>query len=245
MCPTVEPMSAPDPLHDLGVRAGADGGEIRVWSEHATSVDLVIFDADDLDWASERTPLTRDDARRVERRLGGARAGRALRPAGRRPGRIRPRVQPGALAARSLRHGPREGPRRLVARRRAGPADRVGLRLGRRRQAAHPARPLGHLRGAPARLLEAQHRDPRAAARHLRRPRPRRARSSTSRASASRPSNCCPCTRSSPSSGSCGRASSTTGATTRSRSSPRTRPTRRPRRRPRARQRCGASSPAW
>ena len=60
MCPTVEPMSAPDPLHDLGVRAGADGGEIRVWSEHATSVDLVIFDADDLDWASERTPLTRD-----------------------------------------------------------------------------------------------------------------------------------------------------------------------------------------
>ena len=53
-------MSAPDPLHDLGVRAGAEGGEIRVWSEHATSVDLVIFDADDLDWASERTPLTRD-----------------------------------------------------------------------------------------------------------------------------------------------------------------------------------------
>ncbi len=54
-------MPAPDPLHDLGVRAGADGGEIRIWSEHATSVDLVVFDEDDLDWATERTPLSRDE----------------------------------------------------------------------------------------------------------------------------------------------------------------------------------------
>jgi glycogen debranching enzyme len=54
-------MPAPDPLHDLGVRAGADGGELRIWSEHATSVDLVVFDADDLDWAVERTPLARDE----------------------------------------------------------------------------------------------------------------------------------------------------------------------------------------
>jgi glycogen operon protein len=53
-------MPAPDPLHDLGVRAGADGGSLRIWSEHATSVDLVVFDADDLDWAAERVPLTRD-----------------------------------------------------------------------------------------------------------------------------------------------------------------------------------------
>ncbi len=54
-------MSAPDPLHDLGVRAGADGGRIRVWSEHATSVDLEVFADGDLSWAVERTPLARDE----------------------------------------------------------------------------------------------------------------------------------------------------------------------------------------
>ncbi|UOQ88908.1 glycogen debranching protein GlgX [Agromyces endophyticus] len=53
-------MSAPDPLDDLGVRADAAGGRIRVWSEHASSVDLVVFDAEDLDWAAERVPLVRD-----------------------------------------------------------------------------------------------------------------------------------------------------------------------------------------
>jgi len=53
-------MSAADPLRDLGVRAGADGGTIRVWSEHATSVDLEVFADGDLAWAVERTPLVRD-----------------------------------------------------------------------------------------------------------------------------------------------------------------------------------------
>lgn len=54
-------MSAPDPLHDLGVRAGTEGGRIRVWSEHATSIDLEVFADGDLDWAVERTPLVRDE----------------------------------------------------------------------------------------------------------------------------------------------------------------------------------------
>jgi glycogen debranching enzyme len=54
-------MSAPDPLHDLGVRTGADGGSIRVWSEHATSIELEVFADGDLDWAVERTPLVRDE----------------------------------------------------------------------------------------------------------------------------------------------------------------------------------------
>ncbi|PWC03969.1 glycogen debranching protein GlgX [Agromyces badenianii] len=54
-------MPERDPLHDLGVRVGADGGVARVWSEHATSVELVVFDADDLDWAVSRTPLVRDE----------------------------------------------------------------------------------------------------------------------------------------------------------------------------------------
>ena len=53
-------MSAPDPLHHLGVRTGADGGSIRIWSEHATSIDLEVFADGDLDWAVERTPLRRD-----------------------------------------------------------------------------------------------------------------------------------------------------------------------------------------
>ncbi|MFF2495106.1 glycogen debranching protein GlgX [Agromyces sp. NPDC058064] len=53
-------MPAPDALDALGVRAGADGGRIRVWSEHASAIDLVVFDPDDLDWAVERTPLSRD-----------------------------------------------------------------------------------------------------------------------------------------------------------------------------------------
>lgn len=53
-------MPAADPLRDLGVRADATGGGIRIWSEHATAVELVVFDADDLDWAVARVPLVRD-----------------------------------------------------------------------------------------------------------------------------------------------------------------------------------------
>lgn len=52
-------MSSADPLHDLGVRTGPDGGSIRVWSEHATSVELAVFDPEDLDWATTRVPLER------------------------------------------------------------------------------------------------------------------------------------------------------------------------------------------
>ncbi|WP_350349687.1 glycogen debranching protein GlgX [Agromyces sp. G08B096] len=54
-------MSAPDPLHDLGVRADADGGLLRLWSEHATAVELVVFAADDLDWAIDRVAAERDE----------------------------------------------------------------------------------------------------------------------------------------------------------------------------------------
>lgn len=53
-------MSAPDPLHDLGVRTGTDGGTIRVWSAHATSMELEVFADGDLDWATSRTSLERD-----------------------------------------------------------------------------------------------------------------------------------------------------------------------------------------
>ncbi|WP_308799571.1 glycogen debranching protein GlgX [Agromyces silvae] len=53
-------MPAADPLHDLGVRADADGGRLRLWSEHATSVELVVFDANDLEWAVDRVAAERD-----------------------------------------------------------------------------------------------------------------------------------------------------------------------------------------
>src|SRR4029079_15039629 len=56
---TVDRMSASGPVHDLGVRTDADGGGIRVWSEHATSIDLTVVGDSDLDWAVERTPLAR------------------------------------------------------------------------------------------------------------------------------------------------------------------------------------------
>src|SRR5215207_451328 len=54
-------MSSADPLIDLGVRSGADGGTIRLWSAHATSAELVVFDDEDLDWAASRVPLERDE----------------------------------------------------------------------------------------------------------------------------------------------------------------------------------------
>ena len=45
-------------LDDLGVRLGADGGTLRVWSGNADSMHLVVFDDVDLDWAVETVPMT-------------------------------------------------------------------------------------------------------------------------------------------------------------------------------------------
>ena len=44
-------------LADLGVRLHDGAGTLRVWSSAATSVDLVVFDDDDLDWAVAERPL--------------------------------------------------------------------------------------------------------------------------------------------------------------------------------------------
>ncbi|WP_394552341.1 glycogen debranching protein GlgX [Agromyces sp. MMS24-JH15] len=55
------PEQPSDPLHDLGVRPGPDGGRIRVWSGHAETVELEVFSAEDLDWAVERVRLERDE----------------------------------------------------------------------------------------------------------------------------------------------------------------------------------------
>ena len=55
-------MPDADPLSNLGVRLTDAGGELRVWSANATSMELCIFDARDSAWVTERIPLTRGDA---------------------------------------------------------------------------------------------------------------------------------------------------------------------------------------
>ena len=133
-------MSSADPLQHLGVRTGPDGGTIRVWSEHATAVELVVFDPDDLDWATSRTPLESGRRRRVDRDIRGPAHRRAIRPAGRRAARDRARVQPRAPSSTRGR-GPADGVRRILARRRARLARLEGFDWG---GAEKPRVPLDH-----------------------------------------------------------------------------------------------------
>ncbi|MGV8884210.1 MAG: glycogen debranching protein GlgX [Microbacteriaceae bacterium] len=59
---------APSPLAALGVTATVDGGEIRVWSAHATGIELCLFDEKDPQWVTSRIPLEpEDDGRWVAR----------------------------------------------------------------------------------------------------------------------------------------------------------------------------------
>jgi glycogen operon protein len=51
----------PDHLADLGVRPGAKGGELRVWSASAQSMDLCLFDSRDPDWVAKTLPMTKGD----------------------------------------------------------------------------------------------------------------------------------------------------------------------------------------
>ncbi|WP_309064406.1 glycogen debranching protein GlgX [Microbacterium sp.] len=48
-----------DVLNDLGVRLHDGVGTLRVWSTNASSMELVVFDTDDLDWEIAQTPLER------------------------------------------------------------------------------------------------------------------------------------------------------------------------------------------
>ena len=54
-------MSPNDPSAPLGVRRTDAGGELRVWSANAESLELVLFDATDRDWVTARVPMTRGD----------------------------------------------------------------------------------------------------------------------------------------------------------------------------------------
>ena len=56
--PTTPPLGGPA-LDDLGIRLHDGVGTLRVWSRNAASMQLVIFDADDLDWETAQVPLER------------------------------------------------------------------------------------------------------------------------------------------------------------------------------------------
>ncbi|TFD73932.1 glycogen debranching protein GlgX [Cryobacterium fucosi] len=53
-------MTSGDPLRNLGVRLGGNGGELRVWSKNADSMELCIFDQTDPNWIIKTVPMTRD-----------------------------------------------------------------------------------------------------------------------------------------------------------------------------------------
>jgi glycogen operon protein len=53
-------MALEDALGQLGVRQTPEGGQLRVWSEHATAIEVCIFAADDPTWIAETHDLLRD-----------------------------------------------------------------------------------------------------------------------------------------------------------------------------------------
>ncbi|PPG30171.1 glycogen debranching protein GlgX [Rathayibacter sp. AY2B9] len=55
-------MTSHDPLARLGVTVDDQGGELRVWSESASAVDLLLYDEKDPTWVTRTVPLARDDA---------------------------------------------------------------------------------------------------------------------------------------------------------------------------------------
>jgi glycogen operon protein len=55
-------MPVSDPLHDLGVTSTSQGGELRVWSQNATTMDLCLFSERDAGWLRGVVPMVRDDA---------------------------------------------------------------------------------------------------------------------------------------------------------------------------------------
>jgi glycogen operon protein len=61
MPPNLDRMPPADPLRDLGVRSGDDGGELRVWSANASGIDLCLFEGTDPSYVSRTIPLARDD----------------------------------------------------------------------------------------------------------------------------------------------------------------------------------------
>jgi len=53
-------MTSADPLRNLGVRLNQSGGELRVFSENADSMELVLFDDKDPDWLVKTVRMSKD-----------------------------------------------------------------------------------------------------------------------------------------------------------------------------------------
>jgi len=51
----------PDHLADLGVTLGDKGGQLRVWSQSASRMELCLFDERDPSWIAKTIPMTRGD----------------------------------------------------------------------------------------------------------------------------------------------------------------------------------------
>jgi glycogen operon protein len=54
-------MPAADPLADLGVILTSKGGQLRVWSASATSMELCLFDDKDAGWVAKTVPMSKGD----------------------------------------------------------------------------------------------------------------------------------------------------------------------------------------
>ncbi|WKK71409.1 hypothetical protein Q0F99_18835 [Rathayibacter oskolensis] len=231
-------MISRDPLARLGVTVDAEGGELRIWSAHASAIDLLLYDEKDPTWVARTVPLERDaecvwsarsplltPGRRYAVRVDGPAGHRfdprtaLLEPYSRGLHRVAENEWRSVVVDDSFDWGASEKPRT--------PLDRTVV------YEAH-VKGLTKLNPALPRSSAAPTRDSRTSRR-----------SPPSSISASRRSSCCRCTRSCRSSGSCARDSPTTGATTRWASSARTRRT--PLRPPSAagRRPCCASSRAW
>src|SRR3954469_9916549 len=57
---TLERMTSADPLRNLGVRLNQSGGELRVFSENADSMELALFDDKDPDWLVKTVRMSKD-----------------------------------------------------------------------------------------------------------------------------------------------------------------------------------------
>ena len=211
-------LTYPGEPYPLGATWDGGGVNFALFSEHAERGRACLFDQADGALRSRAHPADRADRLRLARLPAGgaARAAlrlpgpRAVRPGARATASTRtsccstptPRRSPGrstgptpCSATRSTAAPDRDlglRPARQRARHAQGRGDRPGLRLGRRPPAAHALARHGHLRGARARLHDAQPRHCRAQLRGTYAGAGRSTRSSTTcRASASRRSSCC------------------------------------------------------
>ena len=208
----------PGSPHPLGAVWDGSGVNFALYSEHATAVELCLFDEDG---AETRLAVAQRTAFVWHGYVPDVGARAALRLPRPRPVRAgaRAALQSRARAARSVRQAPSTAssagtraasrtssasPTRTCARRRGPRSGRRAassidpdVRLGRRRAAAHAAAPVGDLRGARARARRcATRRCPRSCAAPT--PASRTRRSSPPAASSASPrSSCCRCTPSS------------------------------------------------